>query len=115
MTIHILQDLGSGLLLMAFLLTVTWVCGKGKKLGMGDVKLAGTAALFAGLYSCLLYTSRERYEIDEEGGAAEQLRDIAEKRGCLRKGGEADTQKAAAILLEEFRSGKLGRITLEMP
>ena len=58
---------------------------------------------------------RERYEIDEEGGAAEQLRDIAEKRGCLRKGGEADTQKAAAILLEEFRSGKLGRITLEMP
>lgn len=53
MIIHILQDLGSSLILMTFLLTVTWVCGKGKKLGMGDVKLAGTAALFAGLYRML--------------------------------------------------------------
>ena len=55
MIIHILQDLGSSLILMTFLLTVTWVCGKGKKLGMGDVKLAGTAALFAGLYLSLIH------------------------------------------------------------
>lgn len=55
-----------------------------------------------------------RYELDEKK-EAEQLLEIARKRGCLKKGGEPDTQKAAAILLEEFRSGKLGRITLEMP
>lgn len=55
-----------------------------------------------------------RYELDEKE-EAEQLLEIARKRGCLKKGGEPDTQKAAAILLEEFRSGKLGRITLEMP
>ena len=58
---------------------------------------------------------QERYGIEEENEPAAQLQEIAEKRGCLKKGGEADTQKAASILLEEFRSGKLGRITLEMP
>ena len=40
---------------------------------------------------------------------------IAIKRGCLKKGGETDFDKAAAIVLDEFRSGKLGRITLEEP
>lgn len=58
---------------------------------------------------------QERYGIEEEEEPAAQLEEIAHKRGCLKKGGESDTQKAAAILLEEFRSGKLGRITLEMP
>lgn len=58
---------------------------------------------------------QERYGIEEEAEPAAQLEEIARKRGCLKKGGESDTQKAAAILLEEFRSGKLGRITLEMP
>ncbi len=55
-----------------------------------------------------------RYELKEKE-EMKQLFEIAGKRGCLKKGGEPDTQKAAAILLEEFRSGKLGRITLEMP
>ncbi len=58
---------------------------------------------------------QERYGIEEENEPAAQLQEIAEKRGCLKKGGEADTQKAASILLDEFRSGKLGRITLERP
>ena len=65
-----------------------------------------------GIYKGLL---QERYGIEEEAEPAAQLEEIARKRGCLKKGGESDTQKAAAILLEEFRSGKLGRITLEMP
>lgn len=63
-------------------------------------------------YSGLL---RERYETDESKSPQEQLCDLARKRGCLKKGGEPDTGKAAAVLLEEFRSGKLGRITLELP
>jgi len=42
---------------------------------------------------------------------------IAKKRGCLLKGrgGELDLEKAAMIFLTEFRSGKLGRISLETP
>lgn len=42
---------------------------------------------------------------------------IARKRGCLQKGrgGEPDLEKAAMILLTEYRSGKLGRISLEVP
>lgn len=58
---------------------------------------------------------KKRYEIDEEQEAFEVLRDIAKKRGCLLKGEELDTGKAAALLMDDFRSGKLGRITLEMP
>ena len=43
------------------------------------------------------------------------LERIGEKRGCLRKGGSIDYDRAAGILLDDFRSGKLGRITLERP
>ena len=57
----------------------------------------------------------ERYEIEEEGAESELLMRIAENRKCIGKGGELDYSKAAALLIEEFRSGKLGRITLERP
>ncbi|MGA7750422.1 MAG: ribosome biogenesis GTPase YlqF [Gallionella sp.] len=59
-----------------------------------------------------------RYGFAEEGldgvGVVEA---IAKKRGCLLKGrgGEPDLEKAAMILLTEYRSGKLGRISLEIP
>lgn len=43
------------------------------------------------------------------------LAGIAKKRGCLGKGGSLDLEKAAGILIDEFRSGKLGRITIEQP
>ena len=102
MTIHILQDLGSGLLLMAFLLTVTWVCGKGKKLGMGDVKPAGTAALFAGLYRMLWVL------LLGTGLAAAVL--------CLRmigrKGSRRDTVPLAPFLLGGFLLEFLLRFSL---
>jgi ribosome biogenesis GTPase A len=38
---------------------------------------------------------------------------IGRRRGMLVKGGETDTERAAICVLDEFRSGKLGRITLE--
>ncbi|MBR6316090.1 MAG: ribosome biogenesis GTPase YlqF [Lachnospiraceae bacterium] len=41
------------------------------------------------------------------------LEGIAMVRGCMKKGGQADTARAAGLLLEDFRSGRLGRITLE--
>ena len=37
------------------------------------------------------------------------------KRGFLISGGEIDTERMARILLDEYRGGKLGRITLETP
>ncbi|MBQ5952254.1 MAG: ribosome biogenesis GTPase YlqF [Lachnospiraceae bacterium] len=52
-------------------------------------------------------------DLPEQG--PEALMQIAESRKAVKKGGEPDTEKAAAILLEEFRSGKLGRISLERP
>ena len=45
----------------------------------------------------------------------ELLKMIGKKRGMLVSGGEIDTERAAIILLDEFRSAKLGRITVEMP
>lgn len=46
---------------------------------------------------------------------SEWLSQIAKVRGCLLKGGEPDYGKAAAIVIDDFRSGRLGRITLEFP
>ncbi len=58
---------------------------------------------------------QERFQIQEEQKPAEILGEIAQKRNCVKKGNELDYSKAAALLLEEFRSGKLGKITLEFP
>lgn len=57
----------------------------------------------------------ERYQVTEENDAREIMTAIAFKRGCLIKGGEADWKKASQIIVEEFRSGKNGRITIERP
>lgn len=54
-----------------------------------------------------------RYGISEEGTALELMEAAAEARGCIRSGGGIDYGKISRILLDEFRSGKLGRITLE--
>ena len=54
-----------------------------------------------------------RYGISEEGSDLDVLTGIARKRGCLKKGEELDYLKASNILLDEFRAGKIGRITLE--
>lgn len=57
----------------------------------------------------------ERYGVDpNEYELCEQLLEaIAKKRGMLISGGQPDTERAANILLDEFRGGKLGKITLE--
>ena len=56
---------------------------------------------------------QERYEADETGEALEILQGIARARGCLKKGEELDYAKASSLYFDDFRSGKLGRITLE--
>ncbi len=58
---------------------------------------------------------RERYKIEdfEELEPYELLELIAKKRGMLLRKGEYDTERAAVMLLDEYRSGKLGKITLD--
>lgn len=56
-----------------------------------------------------------RYQVDENEDADKILEVIGIKRGCLLKGNEIDYEKAASILLDEFRNGKLGRISIERP
>ncbi len=57
----------------------------------------------------------DRYQVDEEMKASDILERIAKNRGCLLKGNELNYEKAAGILLEEFRNGKLGKISIEQP
>ena len=57
----------------------------------------------------------ERYQVSEDQKPAEILGEIAKKRNCVKKGNELDYSKAAALVIEEFRSGRLGKITLEFP
>lgn len=56
-----------------------------------------------------------RYGIEEEGKPVSLLEAVADKRKCLIRGQEIDYAKAAGIVMEEFRNGKIGRITLEFP
>ncbi len=59
---------------------------------------------------------KERYKIDEIfENPLDTLDAIARKRGCLMKGSEIDYMRIAVILLDEFRGGKIGNITLERP
>lgn len=55
----------------------------------------------------------QRYQITESENNVTMLEEIVRNRKCIQKGQELDYTKAANILLEEFRNGKIGRITLE--
>ncbi len=61
----------------------------------------------------------ERYRMEHVSEMAddgyELLQLLGKKRGMLISGGEVNCERAAITLLDEFRSGKLGRITLELP
>ncbi len=61
---------------------------------------------------------KARYKLEEipEGITPEKLLElIGRKRGCIIAGGEIDIQRASVMLLDEFRGGKIGNITLETP
>ena len=57
----------------------------------------------------------EKYGIEEQEDAYGCLMEIAKNRHCLLRGNELDTEKAAMILTDDFRNGRLGKITLEFP
>ena len=56
-----------------------------------------------------------RYQIEKQEEPAKVLEEIARVRACLLKGNELDISKAANILMDDFRSGRLGKLTLEFP
>ena len=68
---------------------------------------------------CRMYPEavRSRYKIepDPEKAGYDLLTEAARKRGFLISGGEVDLERMANTLLTEYHSGKLGRLTLEMP
>ena len=57
----------------------------------------------------------EKYDIDMDEDDYVVLNRIAKSRNCIVRGNELDTEKAALLLLDDFRNGKLGRLTLEYP
>lgn len=71
----------------------------------------------------LLSFGQQRYPdlLDVRYGEAQQedivvrMEGIARQRGCLKKGGEADLDKVSAQIIEDFRNGRIGKISLERP
>lgn len=90
-------------------------------------KLAATGAVSENVYDpvelslqllkwlCLHVPGRveQRYKITENENALLMLTDICRRRGFLRQGGVPDLEKGAVMLLDEFRDGRLGRLTLD--
>ena len=72
-------------------------------------------ALIRNLKNSYLGLLEKRYNITIDEDAYDTLKKIAIARKCLQKGELPDVDRASSMLLEDFRSGKLGRITLERP
>ena len=71
--------------------------------------------LFDGYPDLFLTRYKLTREAVEGKGPYDILAAVAKKRGFLVSGGEPDMERAANIVLDEFRGGKIGRITLESP
>ena len=74
---------------------------------LAESKTGSTAAYFSDL--------AEKYDIAENEDPYACLADVAKNRHCLLRGSELDTNKAAMLLIDDFRNGRLGKITLEFP
>lgn len=78
-------------------------------------ELAGRLGCFLQKYFPPCLEERYKTEFPENPEERELLTKIAQARSCLTKGGEPDIGRAAVFLLDDFRSGRLGKITLEFP
>jgi ribosome biogenesis GTPase A len=59
---------------------------------------------------------KDRYKLEElDENPVINMENIGKKRGCIRSGGVIDYTKVSKIILDEFRKGTLGKITLESP
>ena len=57
----------------------------------------------------------EKYAVEPDEDPYVVLHQIAKNRNCVVRGNELNTEKAAMLLLDDFRNGRLGRLTLEYP
>lgn len=107
---------------------ILWPKFEDEKIGMhlaftGAVKdeVMDSEALACGLMELLrdrypnALTERYKVAADSQLQGWELLEMAARKRGMLISGGEVDTERMSKVLLDEFRGGKLGRFTLELP
>lgn len=81
-----------------------------------DVEALASRLLYVlnGMYRDTL-TSRYKIQTEDKEDGYEILKKVGKSRGMLISGGEINTERAAITVLDEFRSGKLGRVTLELP
>lgn len=56
-----------------------------------------------------------KYNVEEDADPYGMIAKIAQSRHCLVRGNELDTEKASQLLMDDFRNGRLGRLTLEYP
>ena len=81
-----------------------------------NVKVACTKDLHYNLLDATFRTPKFwKAEREATEKALELLERVGRKRGMLISGGEVNTERAAITVLDEYRGGKLGRITLERP
>lgn len=82
---------------------------------MDTVELA--SVLLEKLASCYPDNLKERFKLSSLEGktGVELLTEAGKKRGCIISGGEIDYERISSIVLDEFRGGKIGRVTLERP
>lgn len=57
----------------------------------------------------------KKYDVEESEDAVVTLQNIAKRRACMLKGGELDYEKASKFVIDDFRNGRIGKITLEKP
>lgn len=88
----------------------------------GSIKDTATDIVDVAFHLCSYLMTRHPAVLEERFDLAslaetetEVLEQLGARRGCLRKGGSVDLEKVSAILVNEFRAGKLGRLTLETP
>ena len=81
-----------------------------------DVEALASRLLYVlnGMYRDTL-ASRYKIQTEDEEDGYEILKKVGKSRGMLISGSEINTERAAITVLDEFRSGKLGRVTLELP
>lgn len=81
-----------------------------------DTELLAVRLLdIVGLRYTAMLEQRYKLTIPHQADGYELLQAIGRKRGMLMAGGEIDTQRASVMILDEYRAGKWGRITLELP
>jgi len=78
-------------------------------------ELAGRLASYLGEYYPDALVNRYKISVEPDDNGYVLLEKAGRNRGFMRRGGGVDTERMARILLDEYRAGKLGRFTLELP